>query len=352
MLCFEKYLSLGNTKILDQKTSKKQMVRGKKEARCPDSGRRGFREGGHGTVSIGKGQIRRVLDRFGSLPLLLAEESIVETLLSLSHKSKVIPGTPHVVFGNSRVFVLHIGSAGIIIMVRTECIGRSNPILMEDCENGNLPFFEKIPSFSSLPMVDHITLGSDSSSSDISSVSSDEAEDDLDENDLCCHTPKTKPLAPVTPPRSIFGRYWEKNPGAVVDPFETLKMLSMSSPPEEDDSASCNTYERTLQRRPFPTTSPALPRRCIFPNASLNLPALAERTPSRKAHSDSRLLKEHRASCLRPSRFARHGSSSSSSEDLFSSSSSVVSFSPKVDVIVFRRPVEHWAAKGWSEYFA
>jgi hypothetical protein len=242
-------------------------------------------------------------------------------------------------------------------MVNSESIGQANPFLMEDCKNDSFPVLDKIPSFSSLPMVDHITIGSDSSSSDISSVSSDEDEDD-DENDQCCHSP-TKPLSPIAPPRSIFGRYWEKNPSTVADPFETLKMLSLSSA-EEDDSASCNTYEQTLQGRPVVfsnnPTSQVLPRRRIFPNASLHhvdFPPRAEFTTSCKAHSDSRLLKEHikTSSCLRRSRFSRHGSLGSSSSEEHSSSS-VVSFSPKIDVIVFRRPVEHWAAKGWSEYFA
>lgn len=234
-------------------------------------------------------------------------------------------------------------------MVHAERIGQTNPILVDECENGSLPFFEKIPSFSSLPMIDQITLGSDSSSGDISSVSSDEEDDDEDENDQCCSTPTTKCQAPH-PPRSIFGRYWEKNPSAVVDPFETLKMLSLASA-EEDDTASCNTYERTLQRRPGFDSPSSLPRRRIFPNASLSHVTPPAAPPSRKAHSDSRLLWKESSptgSCLRRSRFSRHVSSSSSSSE----HSSVVSFSPKVDVIVFRRPVEHWAAKGWSEYFA
>jgi hypothetical protein len=222
----------------------------------------------------------------------------------------------------------------------------NSSILVEDRERVSAPWFEKIPSFSSLPMVDHVTVysnGSDASYCDISSVSSDE-EEDGDENDQCFHTP-TKPLSS---PRSIFGRYWEKNAGAVVDPFETLKMISLAAA-EEEDATSCNTYERTLQRTP-----PSLfPRRHIFPNASFDhmdqvSPPRADLSSSRKTYSDSRLRKDQKiASCLRCSRFSRRGSVESSSGSEHSS----VSFSPKVDVIVFRHPVEHWAAKGWSEYF-
>ena len=237
-------------------------------------------------------------------------------------------------------------------MVRIESrIGREDPLFTNDSENANPPLLiEKLPSFSSLPMVDHITVYSncDSSFGDMSSVSSDE--EDNDENDQCYTTP-SKALSPLPSPRSIFGRYWEKNVGAVVDPFETLKMISLATSVFEDDVASCNTYERTLQRPPVvcSTTPSSLPRRRIFPNASFNrvdLPCVS----SRKTHSDSRLLKQTTVSCLRRSRFSRHGSSSS--EEQSHSEHSSVSFSPKVDVIVFRRPVEHWAAKGWSEYFS
>lgn len=227
-------------------------------------------------------------------------------------------------------------------------------------------YFASFSSSSLLPPLDEVTMSSeaDSSSSDVSSVSSEENEDTM----MTASTSQS----PVVP-RSIFGRYWEKKGGAPAltkEPIDSNNHVADSS-----DEVSCNTYERTLQghEAAAPSTPPSR-RRCIFSSSVVSAesaPALVsmmlqqqqqqpdeeqrERELLRKTYSTSALLKLHQrtSSCLRSSRFApaplRRESSCSSDS---SSSDLSVTFSPKVDVVVYARPVELWAPKGWSDYFA
>jgi hypothetical protein len=225
--------------------------------------------------------------------------------------------------------------------------------------------FENIPSsFFSIPPLDQVTVCSDGnddslSTCDISSMSSD----DENENDQCC-TP-TKPQSPNLEPRTIFGRYWEKS-GMVVPLFvshhsDTYERILQR--PSESLTRLSNTTEvpPPIRRRIFPTTQTSDLVESVASNPS---GAWTQASGTQETQSDSSLVTEKtKPSCLRRSRF---GSASSSTNMIDGSSSYLsrkalsryksdgtsVTFSPKVHVVVFRQPVEHWAAKGWSEYFA
>ena len=202
-------------------------------------------------------------------------------------------------------------------------------------DQNHLPAFFASFSLSSLPPLDQVTVCSEiDSASDVSSVSSDEEDN------------STSSQSPVAP-RAIFGRYWEKKGGAPA-------LLKVPCTTHEGDKGSCsaNTYERTLKRHeaPSPQASPST-RRSIFKTlVSESVPALSliasmqQQEQLRKTHSTSALRKK-RSSCLRRSRLAEAPSRTSSS-DLS------VSFSAKVDVVVYQQPIERWAANGWSDYFS
>ena len=220
--------------------------------------------------------------------------------------------------------------------------------MADQCLKGNDQQEEQIQkdfaSFSSpssyLPPLDQVTICSevDSYSSDFSSVSSAE-EDDT----------SSLPQSPVAP-RAIFGRYWEMKGGAPA-----LSKLPPCSGVKVDDEVSWNTYERALKVREAepqatPSTPPPARRRIFSPVVSDSSPALLsevlrQEEQLRKTQSTSALLKQ--TSCLRSSRFAAPKRvSSCDSSDLS------VTFSPKVDVVFYKRPLEHWARNGWSDYFA
>lgn len=154
----------------------------------------------------------------------------------------------------------------------------------------------------------------------------------------------------------------------------------------DDDQVDCdleqdsvNTYERTLKRNnnltcASPAHAPAAPsphRRSIFGQQQLlqsqpNLSSLSSfsGTTFRKTQSTSALGATPSSSsslfpprsCLRQGRFSSSGRSSSwcgsASHYSHSSFTSNVSFHKDVRVVVYQRPVEHWAADGWSQRFA
>jgi hypothetical protein len=264
--------------------------------------------------------------------------------------------------------------------------------------------YENVLAISNMPLLDQITItseGSDTTSMcDISSVTTIEDENDDQDSYLATPTPTTKtslqiPQLPNSSLRTMFDRYWEKNNmiSPILQKTKILPHTATSNNDDHDDTSSVNTYERVLrQHQPKATSSTTesvgssiTQRRQIFPtgivlassenngaghstNSSLSLP---ERWgDAYEGHSDPSLCKKKRTSCLRRSRFSisftetkitdnqRSSSFTSCTMTLTttasssaSSSSTTVSFSPKVDIVVYQLPVEHFASKGWSKYF-
>lgn len=272
-----------------------------------------------------------------------------------------------------------------------------------DHNNDASTVIENIHSISYLPPLDQITICSDegcgSDTSSIGDVSTTDMMEDTAKRPQECtsNTNTTKNALSQTKStitlRTIFDRYWEKNPVIHLAVPESKVLLHDSYKTKDDASstASVDTYERCM------TKETDVPRRRIFHNVSVSSSAAAagfihddpfrfRHGGTHKVHSDSSLFKK-KPSCLRRSRFSLSSSASSvsqmedqlsppksdsfrrssvtsctvscatdvgigsSSGDNATSSSSIVTFNPKVDVVVFRKPVEHFAAKGWSEYF-
>lgn len=233
----------------------------------------------------------------------------------------------------------------------------------QDCHDDDPPVFENVVTFINLPPLDQITICSESCSDhtsfgDVSSVTTDENDEINMES-----TPKKELSYPNPSLRTIFDRYWDKNRPAqvITTTAEESKMDPVSPLHHDDDTSSVNTCERTLRQSQEKTSTPPIRRR-IFQG----LPPTPDLAPSdrhcdhypNKVQSDPCLLsKKVKPPCLRRSRFSVSTCSSSSPECRRASSSSSVTttsvtFNPKVDVVVYRRPVEHYASKGWSDFFA
>ena len=67
-----------------------------------------------------------------------------------------------------------------------------------------------------------------------------------------------------------------------------------------------------------------------------------------KATSEPILKHKKYRSCLKPGKFA----TTPPAKVERSQSDSSVSFKAVVDIVVYEKPKEHWAADGWSSYFA
>lgn len=228
--------------------------------------------------------------------------------------------------------------------------------------------FENVVTIYNLPPLDQITICSESCSDntsvcDVSSVTTDE-NDELNQFYSTRSTPNKVVVCPNPSLRTIFDRYWEKNRPAQVDTASPESKAEPVSPLRTDDeTSSINTYERTLLRSQgkameSSTTQP-ISRRRIFQGLppTPNLVDDRHRHPTKVCSDPCLLTKKTKPPCLRRSRYSVSTSSSSSYSQpgcrRTSSSSSVtsVTFNPKVDVVVFRQPVEHFAAKGWSDFF-
>lgn len=227
--------------------------------------------------------------------------------------------------------------------------------------------FENVVTISNLPPLDQITICSESCSDstsvcDVSSVTTDE-NDEMNQFFSVVPTPKKELSCPNPSLRTIFDRYWEKNrPAQVVTTSPESKIEPVSPIRHEEETSSINTYERTLLQGKAVASSKTthLSRRRIFQGLPPT-PYLVDdlhRHPTKVRSDPCLLAKKTKPPCLRRSRFSVSTSSSSSyslpDSRRASSSSSVtsVTFNPKVDVVVFRQPVEHFASKGWSDYFA
>jgi hypothetical protein len=223
---------------------------------------------------------------------------------------------------------------------KAQIINCSLDDLVEGQDQDQLQTYFDTFSSLSLPPLDQVTICSelDSSSSDVSSVSSDEDDGTT-----------TSQQSPVVP-RAIFGRYWEKKGGAPA--------LSKTAPTRHvDDEVSCGsyTYERTLKVQesqcgkvvstPQSPTRRTIFKSCVSESSPTLIAMMLQQEQLRKTQSTSALTKK--PSCLRSSRFAA-APRRESSDSLDRS----VTFSTKVDIVVFQRPVELWAPKGWSDYFS
>jgi hypothetical protein len=197
---------------------------------------------------------------------------------------------------------------------------------------------------SSLPPLDQVTVCStvddnDSSTSSVSSMSSDNE------------------FRREEKPRSIFREYWKQSEGRI------LKDVSNSKEPFPSMQDSCaNTYDCSLELHTqnvakvdlSPRSRSPRSRRRIFGKVALSESAptlslyLFPRNSVQKAKSESFLshAKKPKRSCLRQTRFCGKERRNSDSSEVS------VSFSPKIEVVLFQRPCEQWAADGWSNWFA
>jgi hypothetical protein len=203
-------------------------------------------------------------------------------------------------------------------------------------------------SCSFLPPLDQVTVCSETDSSDLSSVSSDD-----DEGEVF-----------LTKTRSIFGDYWGKKGGAPTLRRGHDQVAMRQSGRVNDDFnsvrssvESINTYEHVLkvqeEEKAKPLRCPASCRRTIFhaSNAystpSFRVGRSNDKNLIRKTRSASALQKEQ-TSILRQSRFTAMNSPSIRRR---SDSDPTVTFRAEVDVLVFQPPLEVFAKKGWSKHF-
>lgn len=186
-----------------------------------------------------------------------------------------------------------------------------------------------------VPPLDEITLCSSNDDDDSSSVSSMEG-DTMEEKQ----------------PRSIFREYW-KQEGKASDADCDSRQCSTAQ--VDDSYRACNHanyYERVLQLREKEVETQPSTRRRIFGNLACSksspLLAMAELLPGgisiSKAKSAPAILPgQPGKSCLRSVDKATRSSNGSEHS---------VSFSPKIQVVLFQPPSEQWAAEGWSAFFA
>ena len=186
-------------------------------------------------------------------------------------------------------------------------------------------------SFGSMPPLEQVTVCStcEGDDDDLSSVSSHKQDEGR---------------------RSIFTAYWDKNQEE-AGTVPCSKLIVQQRQLDDKPLSSNTSYEDTLKQTERPR------RRRIFGTSYTSESALpltvSGMSSLRKTRSTSYLAsnnnnKQPRASCLRPSRYSGEPSRESSDQ----SESSAVSFCEGVDVVVFRRPTELWAADGWSDWFA
>jgi hypothetical protein len=230
-----------------------------------------------------------------------------------------------------------------------------------DTVEGSLStMFESCALVNFPPPVDQVYAYIDhDSTSDVSSVSSDEESLDL------------TPIAPphgthvsVVPTRSIFARYWESNP--------TSSPIFCTAPANRSLSTTCRTSlgdnvfygVHSISQDP-PThggtnvpSSPSTRRRIFEFNVTEKVASSQEalllsrenQLPLLRSLSSSTHTSTVQRSCLRSSRYAIKSTHREPSFSSFSDAS--VSFSPKVNVVVYARPAETWSGSNWAEYFA
>lgn len=152
-------------------------------------------------------------------------------------------------------------------------------------------------------------------------------------------------------PRALFPSYWEKSGGrgrtqrlrSLLD--DSTASFESSQSTNEVLSPSCS-YEEIIHESTIRKTE-IIPRsrrrifgQCVLSGSVPLLLALAEPREIRKTKSTSDL--GVKKGCLRsPCREEQNKRLSDVS----------VTFSPKVDVLIFETPTLQWAAKGWSKWF-
>jgi hypothetical protein len=228
---------------------------------------------------------------------------------------------------------------------------------------------------------------------DAESVVSDVSDDVF----FCLQAQQTKIVDNV--PRSIFSSYWKDDskeqrhtsipaqPAAPAVGFKRAAPLAqvpqqrdldpyqyfgIERPEEkrvdekaqtETEASSLNTYEKMLQR--YEQTSQSRTSRSpssfenrpfwmsfFGRNGHFSEPQLSSKFPyQRNMQSDTALVKKPKKSCLRSGRFSCTHSSSCKQFQSEPEHCSKVSFQPKIEVLVFELPVEHFASSGWSKMF-
>jgi hypothetical protein len=220
--------------------------------------------------------------------------------------------------------------------------------------------FQCLGSFegsSCLPPLDQVTVASSQDcTDDVSSVSSC-ASYEKEEGDSRWHFAKS------SAPRAIFSKYWGSQggeahrlnrplPTEISTCVHTVILSQQETTLHESTAAD---YESSLRSREAEAKGGLTPkRRSIFANRynSLSVPALNSASSRcydlRKIQSETALRPSK--SCLRTSR--RYSGVNRRYESTADLSESSVRFSDKVEITLFRKPVERYAQEGWSEHFA
>lgn len=227
----------------------------------------------------------------------------------------------------------------------------------------------------SLPPLDQVSMCSDDSVS-LSSLSSEGSADRNDSPTVMTSSNQRR--------RSMFKSFWEKNGGAPLQLHGSAETSSenddeVNTTHHDDDESqgSCcssaespsidaaNSYERTLKVK----EGLERPRHALLDNSgrrrrifAMACPSFLSEMPERPLpglcfdyHNDVRLVQSNPElrrtpgpSCLQSA--CRY--SGDKRRSFGRSSSCSVSFDPKISILRYRETKEHWAASGWSKYFA
>jgi hypothetical protein len=149
---------------------------------------------------------------------------------------------------------------------------------------------------------------------------------------------------------SIFGAYWNKHGCRSLQSAAQTEDFSRSTQDSGEATSTTKACELSIEL-PEKTVdkcqSSTKLRRRIFGRLSESSPTLSLLTASvdmnmRKSNSASSLHVRPKGSCLRPTQFSGCERRSSDAS---------VTFSPKVDIVLFQTPSERWAADGWKDWF-
>jgi hypothetical protein len=193
----------------------------------------------------------------------------------------------------------------------------------------------QLDSISSLPRLEQSTVCSScDDDSSFSSMSSDEA------------------FYQEAKQRSIFGVYWNKHgckSHQSAAKTEELSRSTQDSGEATSGTKACELSTELPEKTVDKCQSSPNVRRRIFGQLSKSSPTLSLLTATvdvdmRRSKSASSLHSRPKGSCLRLTRF-------SGCERRTSDASSSVTFSPKVDIVLFQTPSERWAADGWTDWF-
>jgi hypothetical protein len=218
----------------------------------------------------------------------------------------------------------------------------------------NVAFLSKKPlsdGENSLPQLEPLTTYDDSAS--IASIST--VGTSTSATPTCISTSTTDRL----PRRSMFIKYWKTTGQEPLLPLlrrpQALHLSSSQSPPSPTELAPSTASESPsspISQRRSIFALPQAQRSCSVPSLSVISTTSDPHRPITRKSASSGELKAS-SSCLREARFSGDKRRGASLNDIsHSCSSSSVRFDMEsVDVLLFEKPLEHYAVDGWSKNF-